>query len=348
MIYLVIFVFLFMVSLCELNFVIDRRNRLFIFCLLFLTVFIGGRDGNGADYERYQAIFTSIEVSNFWMFDDPGFSGIALVLNKVGFSPDFIFLVFAALQVGLIGYCIIKNSKYKFPALLVYYSLYMFPFGFNAIAQGISVGIMLCTIKAMEKKKHFKVVVMGMLAAAFHRIGFLIFMMYIIYNLKITRRKLICLSMALCLAAVFIYYCFVNNRLLAFLPAAFQKIVLSYNDQYVDPVGITSIVTRIIMLVFVSFMAKRYDMAERSAYLVYLTGFAGFLCLAANDLLATKINLSIKMIEIILVCTTLGKIKDRESRTIMLVTLSAFLFTVVASSVGHPDLYPYHSWIFGC
>lgn len=348
MIYIVIFVLLFMISLCEINFAIDHKNKLFIFCLLFLTVFIGGRDGNGADYERYQAIFMTIDVNNFWRFDDPGFSGIALGLKTVGFSPYFTFLFFAAIQVSLIGYYIINNSKYRFPALLVYYCLYMFPFGFNAIAQGISIGIMLCTIKAIEKKKLIEVIVMGILAVAFHRIGFLIFILYVIYNMKITRKKLVCLSMVLFIATFFINYCFVNNRLTAFLPVAFQKIIVSYNSQYADPVGITSIVARVIMLVFVSFMAKQYDMAERRAYLVYLMGFAGFLCLAANDLLATKINLSIKIIEIILVCATLSKVKDRETRSIMLMTLSVFLFTVVASSVRHPDLYPYHSWIFGC
>ncbi|MCR2046767.1 EpsG family protein [Acetatifactor muris] len=348
MIYVAIFALLFMISLCEINFAIDRKNRLFICCLFFLTVFIGGRFNNGADYERYQAIFTVIEVSNFWRFDDPGFSGIALGLKTVGFSPYFTFLVFAAIQVCLIGYCIVKNSKYRFPALLVYYSLYMFPFGFNAIAQGISVGIMLCSIKAIEKKKLIKVVIMGVLAVAFHRIGLLIFMLYIIYNMKITRKKLVCFSIVLFFAACFVNYCFVNNRLTTLLPRAFQEIIHSYNSQYVEPVGISSILARVIMLVFVSFMAKQYDMAERRAYLVYLTGFAGFLCLAANDLLATKINLSIKIIEIILVCATLNKVKDRETRSIMLMTLSVFLFTVVASSVRHPDLYPYHSWIFGC
>ncbi len=345
MIYIAIFILLFITSLIEMNYVIDRKNRFFIFVLLTLVILIGGRYGNGADYYRYDAIFTNININNFYLLDDPGFSAIALGLKMCGFSNGFIFLFFAAIQIGLIGYYIGTNSKYKFPALLVYYSLYMFPFGFNAIAQGISAAIILCSIKFIEEKKVFRVIIMGILAVLFHKVGFIIIIVYIVYNMKLTIRNLIGMIMGLILSSIVLNYLFVSDLLISVLPNDFQNIILSYRSQYSAAIDLVSIAARIVMLLFVSLVFTKYNLNERRTYLVYCIGFAIYVILASNDLLATRINLTFKILEMTLVCGTLNQFKKHETKSIMLIGVSVFLLTVLVSAMRHPELYPYHSWL---
>lgn len=345
MIYIFIFILLFIASLIEINFIVDRKNYFFIFCLLVLIFFIGGRYGNGADYYRYETIFRNINISNFYLHDDPGFSAVALGLKKFGFSTEFVFFVFSLIQISLIGFYIATNLKYRFPALLVYYSLYMFPFGFNAIAQGISVGIILCSIRFIEEKKHIHVIVMGVLSFLFHKIGLLIIIIYLIYNLKITMRNLICMTMFLALISIILNYCFTNDIFISVLPNDFQSIISSYKLQYSNSIDIVSITARIVMLLFVSLFLMRYNLSERRTYLAYCIGFAVYIILASNDLLATRINLSFKILELALVCGTFTKIKKSETKSFMLVGISVFLFAVLISAMRNPELYPYHSWI---
>ncbi len=347
MIYISIFILLLALSLLEINFIIDKKNKLFFVILFILILLIGTRDGNGADYYRYKAIFNSINENNYMFFDDIGFSIIAVLLNKIHLGSEWIFLVFAGIQVILLGEFIRKNTYYRYPALLIYFSLYMFPLGFNAMAQGISVAIILLTIKYIENKKIIPTLVLAIIAFSFHRVAFLVIVIFIIYKMDITYRNLIYLIVGMIAFSFVLNYLFTSGQIVNHLPLYIRSIFLSYRSQYLESVSIVSILARLIMLCFVTLNLPQNEINERKLYIVYWTGFLFYIILLSNDLLATRINMTLKITEMKLIGDALYNTRSKKTRTFLLVSMSVFLFAVLYSAMGHEDLYPYHSWLLG-
>lgn len=346
MIYILIFVVLVFFTMLETNYKFDEKNRFFNFLVLILILLIGTRDGLGADYYRYEGLFQVISADVVMKSDDIGFASLAYLLKCIGFHNRQIFLAFAGILCLLYRKVILDNLQYKFPALLLFYSLYMFPLGFNAMAQGIAVMIMMYSIRAMKERKTFKIIILTVLAVLFHSIGLLNVVIWFIMYKKLSLDKIILLIMLGFLAAIGVYALTDTGIIEIVLQGRLRDIYTSYFSQYKEGVDIVSFMARVAMLIFVLFGAGKFNDNEEKIFLIYLIGIMVYIALLKNSLLATRINLSLKIVEVFLISSVIKSIRGKQNRFIYSSALIVFLFVVFASALSHAELNPYKSWLF--
>lgn len=346
MIYIAIFLVLVVCMLLEINLKFDKKSRLFNMIIILLIVLIGTRQGNGADFYRYEGLFNVMSSDIVLKYDDIGFSFLVYLLKSIGLDSRGIFLFFAMLLCILLRKGILDSMNYKYPALLLFYSLYMFPFGFNAMSQGLATAIMIYSIKFMKQKMNGRVLVLTILAISFHGIGLLNVLVWIVMNWKITNKTMVLLTISGIMGSVLIFYLSHLGVLEKILTGEIERIYVSYFAQYEAGVDLISFLARIVMLIIISIGIGMYNDYEKKLYFIYLVGLMAYIALLSNSLLATRINLSIKIVEILLIGSAIKGIKGRTGKIIYVSLITVFLLVVLLGAMGNAELNPYQSWLF--
>lgn len=344
--YIVIFIILSILSIIEINNKFDVSNRLFNVLIFILSLFIGMRNGLGADYYRYESLFNTINWERLWRGDNVGFRFIVLGMRKLHFTSELIFLVFAFILCLTLRSVILNMNNYRYPALLIFFSLYMIPLGFNAMAQGLATGIILYSYRYFEKKDIKSVILLSLLAVSFHSIGWLLPICYVVYRINDTKKhRKYFLALFLCAMGCLLLLV-ENGSILFFLPRSFKDIYLNYFARYQEGIDLTSVLARFVMAGFVIYGYKQYDLVQKKIFMIYLVGLGIYFVLHNNSLLATRINLSLKISEVILVSAVLRNMKKTSNRTIVMVALIIFLGVVLYGALQHDTVYPYDTWLF--
>jgi len=343
--YFYLFCLISILALIEVNRKIDQNNRLFNFLIIVLMFFIGFRDGLGTDYYRYEAIFNAISKDRMIIGDDIGFCLLAFVLKELLFSTEMIFFVFAAISCLCVRKFILDMVKYKYVALLIFFSLYMLPLSFNAMAQGIATGIMLYSFRYFKEKNGIKIILLFLTAVLFHYIGFLLPIIYCIYLFLDTKKKRVWFMLCLILFSFGMILMIKTGGIVNLLPGRMKIIYASYLLNFPEMIDLQSILARLVMLFCVLYGYKKYSHEEKKWATIYITGLVLYFMLYINSLLSTRINLSFKITEIYLIPTMLRNFRKENNRTIVVLVLIVFLGTVLASGMKE-ETYPYRSRLF--
>lgn len=344
--YIVLFCVLSVFAIIEVNKKFDAQNRIFNLLIVVLMFFIGFRDGLGADYYRYEAIFNAINRSRILIGDDIGFCMVAFILKEMRFSTEMIFFTFAALSCLCMRRFILDMVKYRYVALLVFFSLYMIPLSFNAMAQGIATGIMLYSFRYFEKKESKRILFLSCIAFLFHFIGLILPVLYLVYLFSDTRSKRVWFLVFLAGASLGMIFLIRTGSIVMFLPGRIKTIYLNYCFNFPEKVDMISILARFVMLFFVMYGCRKYNQEEKKWFTIYLMGLALYFVLYINSLLSTRINLSIKITEIYLIPAMLKNLKKEWNRTILVLALVVFLGTVLMGALQKETVYPYRTRLF--
>ncbi len=344
--YLFLFYVLSFFAIIEVNTKFDSQNRVFNVIIIVLMFFIGFRDGLGADYYRYEAIINAISRNKILISDDIGFCMFAFVLKELNFSTEIVFFVFAILFCLCIRKFILDKVQYRYVSLIVFFSLYMIPISFNAMAQGIATGIMLYSFRYFEGKNTKKILLFFGIASMFHFIGYILPILYLIYIFSDTDRKRICFLLCLAVISLGIILLIRTENIVMFLPGRTKVIYTSYLSNFPEKIDMISILARFVMLFFVIYGYKKYTQEEKKWLVIYLTGVFLYFALYINSLLSTRINLSIKITEIYLIPEMLKNLKMKWNRTILLLLLVAFCGTVLMKALQNQTVYPYRTRLF--
>lgn len=293
----------------------------------------------GADYYRYHALIEQIENINFHI-DDIGFQSIIVFLKLFNLNTNLIIFIIATMSFLLVRIGL-KNSYYPCFSVLIYYSLYMIPFNFNAMAQGIAVGFFLYSIRFIKEKNTTMVLIITICASLVHITGIFILFSYVLYRLKLDKVKIICIL----LGCVFLLFAnkYIGMLLIKLiLPSAFSMRFQSYVMQYDVGLGIFSILPRFILItIVVIFGYHKMDSINKNLTKIYIMSFVLYSIFSMNALFATRINLFLKVLDVILIPNTLYFSKNNEYRLIIFLVVALMMLMILVSNFSYIELYPY-------
>lgn len=155
-----------------------KKNKygvtIFLIFLFLLSLFAGLRsEESSTDYSEYVKIFNNISSNKLLFYDqkmmvEPTFYTIASLLRTQEISIVFLFLIYASLALFLKGKTILRDSKYIFCSLIIYYSNFFLLHEMTQIRAGVATGFFLLSIPSIESKKFKSFLLYMLFAILFH------------------------------------------------------------------------------------------------------------------------------------------------------------------------------------
>lgn len=170
-------------------------KALYIFLFFVFWFTAGLRFETGIDYNAYYEVYQeSYSLKQALLNDkfseisvEPGYLLLNSVFRSIGTEINIMFFF-----ISLITSLLLFNSfekyidKYKFLALLAYFSFVYFTLDMSGIRQAIAVNIFLYSLRFIQEKKIYKYLACVILASFFHASALIGLVLYWVFNKKIT------------------------------------------------------------------------------------------------------------------------------------------------------------------
>jgi hypothetical protein len=322
---------------------VDYLNKVSKKLVLVLIFFAAVRSKTGTDYDSYIGIWSGIQpIYLFFKSDfgytslEPGFLFFTSFLRTISHSEIlFLFCMsFISIMPLYIGLKKI-NILYVIPGLLFYLFVFYVPYIFNGMRQAVAMGIYIYSLYDIINNKKKNIIILTILAISFHTSGIIIFLSYLIYNLKINHNLYLFLGL--------IFTLFFKT----FLSLQFVFVKLGFNMYYLEGLDKTTtifqILTRIIIL-FVLFIFNHIFVQGTSKkqifnnlLKVYTTGFFFYIYFLELNTFATRINMFFRLLEIILfpiILLSTNKISNKLFILFIMFFLGLYIFI---SSLSNTD-----------
>lgn len=131
-----------------LNFYRNYKKEFLIFNLIFLSIFIGFREGVGGDWYNYQNIYYESKNLDFFLnvFKRYGlYSFFGLTFGNLNIPINYVNFIYSALFVFGI-YSFIKNDKNPYFSLIIFFPVLIIVVGMGFTRQSAAIGIYLYLI----------------------------------------------------------------------------------------------------------------------------------------------------------------------------------------------------------
>ena len=275
--------------------------------LAFILIFLAGvRNKTGTDFDSYIGIWSGIKPVYLFFHNDfgysslePGFLFFTSILRTFTHS-EFLF-VFCMSIISIIPvYLGLKkiNIFYVIPGLFLYLLVFYVPYVFNGMRQSVAMGLYIYSLYDIINNKKKNIILLTILAVSFHSSGIIIFLSFLIYNLKINFN----LYLVIGLFTTSLFKTFLSLQLV------FEK--LGFNMYYLESLDKTTtrfqILTRIFVLFVLLFFYQIIVSKTKNKIIfinllkVYLIGFFFYLYFLDLNTFATRINMFFRILEIIL------------------------------------------------
>lgn len=206
--------YIFVFSFCTFGLLINNKiksnqKKIFeIVILIMLCVISGTRYYmGGSDYGIYKIVFDNIPnlegfVNNFTNLHENyrtfGFENGYLFYNSLIKTLGFNFFGFTLINSIIFYVCLYKGLEkytfnFNFVIIVFLYKLFFYN-TFISMRQSITMAIFFIALKYIEEKKPLKYFMLIALASLFHNAALILFPVYFINKLEITRKKLIFLN----------------------------------------------------------------------------------------------------------------------------------------------------------
>lgn len=289
MIYIILFVIFFLLSIIY-DYYGVKKNKIYAYWLsVFILIIVAGfRYRVGLDSIRLEEWYRScpniFELSTDLIFADRRFQPLWIILCSLlkTITPDYVLLQFvqSALVNILIFNFIKKKTAYIFSAVLIYFFLAYLLFNFEIMRESLAVAISLYAVLNLEKKKWAKFLILSLVAFQIHVSAFIILIFPLIYNVKITKYHI--LFSLIIVLFINIYYAEYIDFLFILLSSNsdnFSKNIVEYS--YAGELGHT--VKYYISIYFNGFLLpvyflylRKYRLKEEFKYSSFVLIFAVF------------------------------------------------------------------------
>ncbi|CAH6918128.1 putative EpsG-like glucosyltransferase [Vibrio chagasii] len=337
MIYIYIYMGLSLLSIID-NFKHNFKIH-YIFIALALFVLISIRFDVGTDYFAYYDFFGRERESIFDINFEPGFSIIVYFLRLWGFGPEFIMAMFAFVSIILTYIGVSRHSKAIGISLLIYFSLYLIPMNFNAVSQGVAIGFYLFSLKYIIQRDITKTSIISLIAFALHSSGVFIFLSYLFLSLNFNRNRLALLVILSCFLIV------LNSQissLIVNLPiSSISEKMSSYNEIFEGNVSYASYAIRLFVVLALLCLYDRMSHDDRDIMRLYVLSIFFYSVFFNNGLLATRINLFFKVLDVILIANVVYYFKSGISRYIVWLCITIFCFLILSANFNNEKVWNY-------
>lgn len=179
--------------------------------LLFTALMIGLRYQVGADWFNYERIFDESRRMSFasaLQSSDPGFSLLNLAVARLGAGIITVNVVCAAIFCwGLRMFLRGEPSPWLAGLVAVPYLIIVVSMGYTR--QGVAIGFILAAIASFNQGRRFKMIILIILAAAFHKSAVVVLPLL---ALAAPRNRLVT-ALVLAVAGALLYYLFVSAQI---------------------------------------------------------------------------------------------------------------------------------------
>lgn len=220
----------------------------FILSLLSISLVVGCRGSSvGNDTQTYINIINSIisaeNIFNLSTHVEIGFIILVKLLSFVSTSATFILFCISFLTNFFILKGIFKYSKDITLSILLFFVMGIFFSSLNVIRQVLAWGIIFYGYKFVIDRKLLKFIICVAFATSIHLTGIIAIVLYFVYAMKITRKRMVVLLALTVLFTIFSSY-FLN-----FIFIIFSKYDGYQDSSYFDGSGVLGRALALILLV---------------------------------------------------------------------------------------------------
>ena len=193
--YYLFFVLLLVVDFGEKN----QRDKLLIFLIPIISLFIGFRGGVGGDYENYSIAFKltptlfdeNLSMPSVLPYSDIGFYYLSIILKSILDNQYFYFFSISLLTTLVLFKILREYSIYPILGYIVYISRYLFLRDFNQIRASLAIVIVIYSIRFIADKSFKKYFIFVIVASFFHVSMLIALPFYAIAKIRWKRNRII-------------------------------------------------------------------------------------------------------------------------------------------------------------
>lgn len=340
--YLVIFIILMLFSFLELFRNLKARRPILVFTATILILFSGLRWKTGTDFNEYLHLFensvSQIDNSTF----ESSYYYISNILNSYT-----LVLMFYSLFSIVFSFYFIKETKYPYSSIFLYYCFTFLSYNMGRMRQGLALSICMFSLIFLFKKKNIKFLITVLLAFFIHKSAIVFLLLFILYRIKFSKKLIISVSSITIIASLLHFdliiskYIF-NNSLLTSYSDYLDN---SSNYVYFD-FSILSLKRFIFLIVFTIFID--YSNPRNKLYVnSYFVGTIIYYLFKDFPVLSERLSYYYSCFEILLIPLLLSKLKGHIFGFIILISYGTYNFINVIS-ISADDWFnkpyiPYHS-----
>lgn len=324
------------------------RYSIWIFCS-FLPLFLlsGFRSEVGTDTTgTYTEIFQLVQDGKSISIRDKGY----LLINKIVlfFTSDFtLLLIVTSFLIAFFMFkAIYEQSVSPVFSILLYFITSVFFMSMNIIRQSIATVIFLFALKYVSKREFWKYFFWIIIATSIHTMAFIYIFIYFLYNIKLTRKKVV-VSLAFIVLSRYmieflIHYIVANVKILAYHFGSYYYSV--YNTGKID---FWSLLVELTVLGFLFFIYKRAN-EDKQFNLFFLLEFISVALLLLSDVipLSKRICWMFNFSKIIFLPKMIQYVSNKKTRLVVYIGIIcgfAVYTYITAALQGYNEVVPYQS-----
>jgi len=313
-----------------------------VFILFHLVFFTAIRTHTGTDYHSYVDIFNIIPPfssgqsldANIYVNIEPGFKIMTAIMKEFDSLILYFFVVamlsFMPLYAGLKSVSNLSSMSI-FLALFMYCCIFMISYNYNAVRQAISMGIFVWSLPYIVSNRTLSVLALSLLATMFHSSGVFIAISYLGVRLLLVDSSLkVVIGL---LGCILVYVLDLLPMLLGSIGINTERWVQAWGS--IDSV---SFLLRCVIIALFCFPFRFYESSRLNSVLftLYFHGFAFYVMLASIGMMATRINMFYRVLEILIIPLILSQSKFVTNKYFYFGVFLALGFLVFYTTLNEP------------
>jgi hypothetical protein len=302
----------------------------------------------GTDFFTYRHIWNGIKLFNTSLnvgygYLEKGFLYTCALLKYLSTS-DFLFFSFYAFITLYFLFKGLKKLNYNLSiGIFLYFCLFYFAYLFNAIRQAFAMSLFIFSLNYLFKKQYILYIFINIIGALFHSSGyFYIIIVPLIIQFK-KYNEILTLS-ALLIGIVGYKLNFAGNLLFIIMRLLGNEgFVRVYSEKFNESTSFIQLLSRLYLFFLIYYLIKNFKDNPVMVFCYYMTliSFVLYLLLYNYNMIATRINMGFRILELIAILEAIKKTKYKLNK-FMYLFLLLFPYTLqFITSITLEDNYYY-------
>ncbi|TDM24889.1 EpsG family protein [Macrococcoides caseolyticum] len=326
------------------------KNFLTMIFTIILIYFASIRYGVGNDYFGYFYLFKgyfSMPISeiayNNLSREEIGFRFIASTIKYLGLDFQYLVILFSCLTVACVYRIAKKYSVNPMTTMLVFYSLFYIVWVFSGMRQGFTIfsGLLL-VLHCNKYNKHWSLFLGVFLLFLIHKSAILILPIYYLARLKIKINHLTIIT----LISITLSILPISPVFFIIDKTSFSNRITNYNfSESIINLDFQSVVRIIFVILILVFYKRLIAQNDNDIFVIhyYLYGMIIYFIFKDIELVAARLSLYSRAVEILLIPMVLKILKDYKYATTYGILVLLYLFAYFSKDLYNMNNNVYYS-----
>lgn len=323
------------------------------FCLFFLILSLRGIY-IGNDTANYKFYFEEYSKLSFWEIFNRKGDVIYILVNWLISRFTDNYQIFLSIMASLTLIPVYKqyacDRKYSFLKIILFMNMSVFVMFFSGLRQSLAIAVGVIAYEFVKNKKPIWFLLMSFIASGLHHSGFMTFLLYPIYYLRLRKKNLFLII------PVFIFTFVFNKQIFTFLTMLAYKVLGGKYDVGISATGAYTMIILFAMFAILSYVIPDESKMDKEAFGLrnYLLFAVLLQCFAPLHTLAMRMNYYFIVFIPIAIAKFLEYAKKGNKKDAIIIEkvlivffLSYYLVTTYSSCVSgisSLNIYPYKTF----